>query len=74
MKLGLGGLLVLGVFSLIFKTDPISPLMPVGSGWTAPAVSDRERDLKEQEAVGCAGVLRRTAHTVQGAWRAFEGS
>ena len=51
VKLGLGGLLVLGVLSLIFNRDLISPFMSVDGGGTVPAVSDPKRDAKEQEAV-----------------------
>ncbi len=50
MKLGLGGLAVLGLLSLIFKTDLITPFLSVG-GESAPAVSDPRRDAKENESV-----------------------
>lgn len=54
LKLGLGGLLVLGVLSLVFKTDLISPFLGVagpsspGAGSTAdPARTAGEEDLKQ---------------------------
>lgn len=50
-KLGLGGLLVLGLLSLVFKTDLISPLMSVGGGGQVSNVSEPERDAAEQESV-----------------------
>ena len=49
MKLGLGGLVALGVLSVVFKTDLISPFLSVGGGETVPAISDPGRDAKEQE-------------------------
>jgi uncharacterized protein len=49
IKLGLGGLVALGVLSVVFKTDLISPFLSVGGGETVPAVSDPGRDAKEQE-------------------------
>lgn len=50
-KLGLGGLLVLVLLSLVFKTDLISPLMSVGGGGQVSNVSGPERDAAEQESV-----------------------
>ena len=49
IKLGLGGLVALGVLSVVFKTDLISPFLSVGGGETVPAISDPGRDAKEQE-------------------------
>jgi hypothetical protein len=66
VKLGLGGLLVLGVLSLIFKTDLISPFMSVGNGGTGPAVSDPKRDAKEQEAVEFVSFVLDDAQSVWG--------
>ena len=66
VKLGLGGLLVLGVLSLIFKTDLISPFMSVGDGGTGPAVSDPKRDAKEQEAVEFVSFVLDDAQSVWG--------
>ena len=51
LKLGLGGLLALGVLSVVFKTDLISPFMSVGGGEAVPTISDPGRDAKEQESV-----------------------
>jgi len=54
MKLGLGGLLVLGVLSLVFKTDLISPFLggggataPVMGGTANPAKTASEEKLKD---------------------------
>ena len=64
--LGLGGLIVLGLLSLIFKTDLVSPFMSVGNGGTPPAVSDPERDAKEQEAVEFVSFVLDDAQSVWG--------
>lgn len=53
-KLGIGGLLVLGLLSLVFKTDLISPFLgggdapsPVAGGRANPAKTASEEKLKE---------------------------
>jgi len=54
MKIGLGGLIVLGVLSFVFKTDLISPFLGVsGGGGGSGAVSrpDPERDAAEKPMV-----------------------
>ena len=51
VKLGLGGLVALGLLSVVFKTDLISPFMSVGGGAAVPAVSDPARDAREQKSV-----------------------
>lgn len=51
IKIGLGGLLVLGLLSLVFQTDLISPLMSVGGGAPMSSAPDPRRDAAEQESV-----------------------
>ncbi len=52
MKMGLGGLIVLGILSFVFKTDLISPFLGTGGGGSG-AVSrpDPERDIAEKPMV-----------------------
>ena len=64
--LGLGGLLVLGVLSLVFKTDLISPFLSNDGGGTAPAVSDPGRDAKEQTSVEFVSFVLDDAQSVWG--------
>jgi uncharacterized protein len=47
----LGGLLALGVLSVVFKTDLISPFLSVGGGEAVPPISDPGRNAKEQESL-----------------------
>ncbi|HSB14256.1 MAG TPA: neutral zinc metallopeptidase [Bryobacteraceae bacterium] len=65
VALGLGGLVVLGVLSLVFKTDLISPFMSVGEG-TAPSVPDPLRDAREQESVEFVSFVLDDAQSVWG--------
>ena len=51
LKLGLGGLVVLGLLSVVFQTDLISPFMSVGGGEAVPSGSDPGRDAREQGSV-----------------------
>jgi len=50
-RIGLGGLIVLGLLSLVLKTDLISPLMSVGGGGQASNAPDPGRDAAEKESV-----------------------
>jgi len=65
LRIGLGGLIALGLLSLIFKTDLISPFMS-GGGDPAPAVSDPARDVGEQEAVQFVSFVLDDAQSVWG--------
>jgi len=64
--LGLGGLLVLGVLSLVFKTDLISPFLSNDGGGAAPAVSDPGRDAEEQTSVEFVSFVLDDAQSVWG--------
>src|SRR5512143_2020402 len=66
VALGLGGLVVLGVLSLVFKTDLISPFMSVGGEGTVPSVPDPQRDAREQESVEFVSFVLDDAQSVWG--------
>jgi len=64
LRIGLGGLVVLGLLSLVFKTDLISPFM--SGGGSAPPVSDPARDASEQDAVEFVSFVLDDAQNVWG--------
>src|SRR5512134_3420702 len=66
VALGLGGLVVLGVLSLVFKTDLISPFMSVGGEGTVSSVPDPQRDAREQESVEFVSFVLDDAQSVWG--------
>jgi uncharacterized protein len=51
IRIGLGGILLLGVLSLIFRRDLITPFLGGGDPISAPAASDPARDASEERSV-----------------------
>lgn len=49
MRLGIGGFLILGLLSFIFKVDLISPFLGLGGGRPAPAVRSESRFSQGEE-------------------------
>src|SRR2546421_492849 len=49
--LGIGGMLVLGLLSLIFRRDLLSPFLSVGGGGSQTTQSDPKRDAAEEPMV-----------------------
>ncbi len=49
MRIGFGGLVVLGILSFVFKIDLISPFLGGGGGGIAPVASRREPRVKTAE-------------------------
>lgn len=51
MGLGIGGILLLGVLSLVFKRDLVTPFLNVGGGSSAASAPDPKRDAAEEPMV-----------------------
>lgn len=51
MGLGIGGLLLLGVLSLVFKRDLVTPFLNVGGGSSVASAPDPKRDAAEEPMV-----------------------
>lgn len=57
IRIGLGGILLLGILSLIFKRDLISPFLGGGEPISAPVASDPARDASEERMVQFVSVV-----------------